>query len=39
MDKFSGMGKYKAEERALIKSIGVMLTIKRIPDSEIINRV
>ena len=32
------MGKYKAEERTLIKSI-VALTIKRIGDSEIINQI
>ena len=33
------MGKFNAEERALIKSIVAMLTIKRIPDSDIINEV
>ena len=33
------MGKFNAEERALIKSIVAMLSIKRIPDSEIINQI
>ena len=33
------MGKFNAEERALIKSIVAMLTIKRIPDSDIIKTV
>lgn len=30
------MGKFNAEERALIKSTVAMLTIKRIPDNDII---
>jgi len=33
------MGKFTAEERAVIKSIVAMLTIKRIPNSEIIQEV
>jgi uncharacterized protein YpbB len=33
------VGKFNAEERALIKSIVAMLTIKRIPNSEIIQEV
>jgi hypothetical protein len=33
------VGKFNAEERTLIKSIVAMLTIKRIPDSAIINEV
>ena len=33
------MGKFNAEERALIKSTVAMLTIKRIPDSDIIKTV
>lgn len=33
------MGKFNAEERAVIKSIVAMLTIKRIPNSEIIKEV
>lgn len=33
------MGKFNAEERAIIKSIVAMLTIKRIPNSEIIKEV
>ena len=33
------MGKFNAAERALIKSIVAMLTIKRIPDSDIINEI
>jgi hypothetical protein len=33
------VGKFNAEERALIKSIVAMLTIKRIPNSEIIHEV
>ena len=33
------MGKFNAPERALITSIVAMLTIKRIPDSDIINEI
>ena len=33
------MGKFNAEERALIKSTVAMLTIKRIPDNEIIKSI
>ena len=33
------MGKFNAEERALIKSTVAMLTIKRIPDNEIIKNI
>ena len=37
--QFRTMGKFNAEERAIIKSIIAMLTIKRIPNSEIIKEV
>jgi hypothetical protein len=33
------MGKFNAAERALTKSIVAMLTIKRIPDSDLINEI
>ena len=33
------MGKFNAEERALIKSTVALLTIKRIPDSDIIKSI
>ena len=37
--QYRNVGKFNAEERALIKSIVAMLTIKRIPDSDIIKNV
>ena len=37
--QYGNVGKFNAEERAVIKSIVAMLTIKRIPNSEIIKEV
>ena len=37
--QYRNVGKFNAEERALIKSTVAMLTIKRIPDNEIIKNI
>ena len=37
--QYRNVPKFNAEERALVKSIVAMLTIKRIPNSEIIKEV